>query len=121
MKEQALYNFWASFGVEAYEEHSVPEYAMFPYITYQVVIDSFERKVLMTNSLWYRSTSWEGAMRKAKEIGDTIGRGGKFVSYDDGAIWICRGNPFSQPAGDESDDMIKRELINIEAEYLSAN
>ena len=39
-KEQALYKFWISFGMQAYEENSVPSDATFPYITYQLVTDS---------------------------------------------------------------------------------
>lgn len=40
-KEAALYNFWSMFGITAYEENAVPSDAKFPYITYQVVTDSF--------------------------------------------------------------------------------
>ena len=32
-KANAIYNFWNSFGITAYEENTVPEDAIFPYIT----------------------------------------------------------------------------------------
>ena len=57
-KASALYNFWSGFGLTAYEENTVPTEAEFPYITYQVVTDSFGAEVALTASVWYRDTSW---------------------------------------------------------------
>lgn len=124
-KEAALYNFWSMFGLPAYEENAVPsgeDGAEFPYITYQVVTDSFGNDVALTGSVWYRSTSWKEANAKAQEISDKISRGGVMISCDDGGvIWIRRGIPFAQSMGDDSDDLIKRKYINITAEYLTPN
>ena len=44
-KAAAIYQFWNSFGLAAYEENSVPDDATFPYITYQLVTDSFDREI----------------------------------------------------------------------------
>ena len=123
-KEAALYNFWSMFGIPAYEENSVPsgeDGAEFPYITYQVVTDSFGNNVALTGSVWYRSTSWKDANAKAQEISDKISRGGVTISCDGGVIWIRRGVPFAQSMGDDSDDLIKRKYINIVAEFMTAN
>ena len=123
-KEAALYNFWSMFVLPAYEENSVPSGeggAEFPYITYQVVTDSFGNDVALTGSVWYRSTSWKEANAKAQEISDKISRGGKIISCDGGAIWLKRGQPFAQNMGDESDDLIKRKYLNITVEYLTLN
>lgn len=123
-KEAALYNFWASFGIPAYEESSVQtgeNAPAFPYITYQVVTDSFGSETAMTASVWYSSTSWLDANAKGREISRDIGMGGKILPYDDGAIWLKRGKPFAQNMGDESDDMIRRKLLNISAEFISAD
>ena len=123
-KEAALYNFWSMFGIPAYEENSVPsgeDGAEFPYITYQVVTDSFGNDVALTGSVWYRSTSWKEANAKAQEISDKISRGGVTIACDGGVIWIRRGVPFAQSMGDESDDLIKRKYINIVAEFMTAN
>lgn len=124
-KEAALHNFWSMFGLPAYEENAVPSGeggAEFPYITYQVVTDSFGNDVALTGSVWYRSTSWKEANAKAQEISDKISRGGVMIACDDGGvIWIRRGIPFAQSMGDDSDDLIKRKYINITAEYLTPN
>ena len=123
-KEAALYNFWSMFGLPAYEENSVPsgeDGAEFPYITYQVVTDSFGNDVAMAGSAWYRSTSWKEANAKAQEISNVLGSGGVTLACDGGIIWIRRGVPFAQSMGDESDDLIKRKYLNITAEFMTAD
>ena len=117
----AIYQFWNSFGLTAYEENSVPDEAQFPYITYQLVTDSFDREIPLTASLWYRSESWTGINAKTEEISQKISRGGKIISCYDGAIWLKRGQPFAQNMGDESDNLIKRKYLNITAEFMTAD
>ena len=120
-KAAAIYQFWNSFGMTAYEENSVPVEAAFPYITYQLVTDSFYREIPLTASLWYRSESWTAINAKTEEISQKISRGGKIISCDGGAIWLKRGQPFAQNMGDESDDLIKRKYLNITAEFITAD
>lgn len=120
-KAAAIHQFWNSFGLTAYEENSVPDDAAFPYITYQLVTDSFDREVPVTASIWYRSESWTGINAKTEEISQTISRGGKIIPCDGGAIWLKRGQPFAQSMGDESDDLIKRKYLNITAEFMTAD
>ena len=120
-KAAAIYQFWNSFGLTAYEENSVPDDATFPYITYQLVTDSFDREIPLTVSIWYRSESWTGINAKTEEISQKISRGGKIISCDDGAIWLKRGQPFAQNMGDESDDLIKRKYLNITADFMTAD
>ena len=120
-KSAAIYQFWSSFGLTAYEENTVPTDAAFPYITYQLVTDSFDREVQVTASLWYRSESWTDINSKTEEISQKISRGGKVISCDGGAIWMKRGQPFAQNMGDESDDLIKRKYLNITAEFMTAD
>ena len=119
-KSGALYNFWNGF-LSAYEENTVPVDAKFPYITYQVVEDSFENEVQMSVSLWYRSTSWLEINAKADEISQAIGKGGILLPCDNGKIWIKRGTPFAQNMGDENDELIRRKYINITVEFLTAD
>lgn len=119
-KDQALHSFWAGFGLTTYDENTVPENAPMPRLTYNVATASFNENVAMTASLWYRTRSWEEIGNKAAQIAREIGRGGKVIPFDDGAIWIRRGTPFSQRISDE-DDMIRRILINVDAEYVSAD
>lgn len=120
-KAAAIYQFWNSFGLTAYEENSVPDDAAFPYITYQLVTDSFYREIPLAASIWYRSESWTAINAKTEEISHKISRGGKIIACDGGAIWIKRGQPFAQNMGDESDDLIKRKYLNITAEFMTAD
>ena len=120
-KAAAIYQFWNSFGLTAYEENTVPTDAAFPYITYQLVTDSFDREIQLTASIWYRSESWAGINAKTDEISQTISIGGKIIPCDGGAIWLKRGQPFAQSMGDESDDLIKRKYLNITAEFMTAD
>jgi hypothetical protein len=120
-KAAAIYQFWSSFGLTAYEENTVPTDSAFPYVTYQLVTDSFDREVTATSSLWYRGESWTDINAKTEEISQKISRGGKIIPCDGGAIWLKRGQPFAQSMGDESDDLIKRKYLNITAEFMTAD
>lgn len=125
-KAQAMYNFYSSFGLPAYEENSVPTTdeggaPEFPYITYELDTDGFGSEVALTASIWYRTSSWSEANAKAEKISEYIGRGGVTLSCDGGAIWIKRGKPFAQRMGDDSDNMIKRIYMNISVEFLTEN
>jgi hypothetical protein len=124
-KASALYNFFSSFGIEAYEETLVPtgeEAPKFPYLTYQLVTDSFDNEVIIPVSLWYRSEASLLALNsKTEEISQRIGRGGVFLDCDGGKIWIKRGSPFAQTMSDPEDNTIRRKYINITAEFLTAD
>ena len=120
-KAAAIYKFWSSFGLMAYEENTVPSDAAFPYVTYQLVTDSFDREIPLTASLWYRSESGTGINSKTEEISQTISRGGEIIPCDGGAIWFKRGQPFAQNMGDESDNLIKRKYLNIAVEFMAAD
>lgn len=115
---QAYDNFWNSFGLNAYDEGSVPDDAKLPYITYSAGIDDFDHPMSLTASIWYRSKSWKDITLKAEEISSEISRGGRTVSYDDGVIWIQKGSPFAQRVRDENDS-IRRIFMNIEVEFIN--
>lgn len=123
-KAAALSQFWSSFGLNAYEENSVPSgdgRPNFPYITYQLATDSFGSEVSLSASLWYRATSLVNINAKTEEISKRIGRDGVYLPCDGGAIWIKRENTFATTMSDDSDDMIKKKYINITAEFLTAD
>ena len=120
-KAAAIYQFWNIFGLTAYEENTVPDDASFPYLTYQLVTDSFDHEVSVAASLWYRSESWTAINAKTEEVSSHIGLGGKIIKCDGGHIWIKRGQPFAQNMGDESDDLIKRKYLNLTFEFLTAD
>ena len=124
-KAAALYQFFSSFGLEAWEENSV--YTLespptFPYLTYEMNTDAFnDYDTALTFSLWYRSTSWAAANAKVEKISASIGRIGKVLPVDDGYLLIMRGSPFAQSIGDPSDDMIKRKMLNITVRFYTNN
>lgn len=124
-KAEVFYQFWSSFGLDAYEENSVyqmDESPSFPYLTYELNTDSFsDFSTALSCSLWYRSTSWVEANEKVEEISKAIGIGGKMLKCDGGYIWIKRGSPFAQSMGDDSDDLIKRKYISISADFFTAD
>ena len=120
-KAAAIYQFWSGFGLTAYEENTVPDDAAFPYLTYQLVTDSFDHEVSVAASLWYRSESWTAINEKTEEVSREISRGGKIIPCDGGAIWLKRGQPFAQNMGDESDNLIKRKYLNIAVEFMTAD
>lgn len=122
-KFQALQSFWSSYGLSAYDENTVPtaeNTPAFPYITYDAVVSNLGYPVAMNASLWDYGTSWSRITTKMTEIQSDLGRGGRIVPCDDGAIWIKQGSPFAQRMSDDN-DMIRRILMNIEAEYLTAS
>lgn len=121
-KFQAIHSFWSSFGLPAYDENTVPDgddKPSLPYITYDAVIGNFGDFVAMSASLWYYGTSWSQITTKMIQIESAIGLGGKIIDCDGGILWIKRGSPFAQRVSDP-DDMIRRILINIEAEFITA-
>lgn len=122
-KEDALQYFMSHLGLTAYQENAVPtgdEYRpAYPYLTYEVQTDSWGAPVPLAVSLWYRSTSWVAANAMANHIANTITRGGVTIPCDGGMLWITMGVPFARSMGDDSDNMIKRKVLNIMVEYLT--
>lgn len=118
-KAQAIQNFWSSFGLKAYDENTVPDNPVFPYITYELAEDFFDTDVDVSASIWYKSTSWAGVTAKASQIAQVIGYGGTCINYDGGLAWIKRGSPFIRRMNDPNDSDIRRIVLNVEIEYMS--
>lgn len=116
-KAAAIYNFWSSFGITAYEENSVGKSPEFPYITYQLVTSGMLDHVTGSASVWYRDSSITAINAKVEEISAAIDAGVS-LPCDGGAITVRKGTPFSTPLGDEVDDMIKRRILTVD--YLFA-
>lgn len=118
----AIYGFLSGFGIPVYAASSVPENAEFPYMTYTLITGSWENFAqAMTIDLWYRTTSEAEPNAKAEEMRRAIGRGGKMVQCDGGAMWIMRGSPWCQSMSDPADGMIKRRYINLDIEFLTTD
>lgn len=121
-KPQALYAFWESFGLDAYDETSVPQDVPLPYITYESATDALDSVLSLTASLWYRSTGWAEIEAKTQEIAEVLpARSYYKLPVDGGYLWIVRGKPFAQRMDDPNDAGIRRMVINIQAEFLTKN
>ena len=118
-KDEAIYSFYSGFSLPAYDENTVPEGSALPYITYSVSTDSIGNMVILSASLWYRSTSWGAIQDKADEIAAAIGYGGKIIKIDNGYLWLVKGSPFAQRMSEPSDKMVRRIVLNISAEFLT--
>lgn len=116
-KAQAIQAFWESFGVPAYEESTVPDDAVMPYITYSMVADSIGHPIPMTGSIWDKTYSWENISIVADVISNALVQV-KSIPLDVGYIYITRGTPFAQRMVDE-DDTIRKIYINLMVEYLT--
>ena len=116
-KGQAVQWFWSRFGLNAYDQYTVPEDAQMPYITYSFAMDKMDNIVLLNGSLWYRSTSWRDITQKAEEIGRYLNMY-NIIPLDEGYLYLYRGTPFAQRMSDEDRD-VRRIYFNINAEYLT--
>lgn len=121
-KGAALHQFFNGFGIPAYTTTSVPDDAVFPWLTYELVTGSIENgENALTVNLWYYGDSEAIPNAKAQEIADAIGYSGKILNADGGFIWIKRGSPWCQNLRDDTNPNIKRRYLNIIAEYLTLN
>ena len=119
-KDQAIYNFWSGFGSPAYDQNSVPDRPVYPYITYDTYTGALDDRLILTGSLWYRSSSWEAVSLKKQQIENAL-YSMPPIKIDNGYLWLSLGSPFAQRMGDDADDMIKRYILNVSAEFLTAH
>lgn len=120
-KSEAL-QAWFSQFLPAYPDSSVPEDAVFPWLTYDLSAGAWgDGDISLTVNIWYYTTQEAVPDAKAQQIMDAIGRGCTFIECDGGAILLKQGVPAWQRVKDESDKNIKRRYLNVTAEYLTAN
>lgn len=121
-KAAALHQFFSSFGMSAYAAASVPEDAVFPYLTYELITSAWEGgEVGLTVNLWFYTESEAIPNAKAQELSKSIGLGGRVIPCDGGYIWLKRGSPWCQSLRDEASPTIKRRYLNVTAEYFTEN
>lgn len=119
--EQALYQFYSRFGIPAYEENSVPsgdDKPAYPYITYEVADTRFGVEIPLSMTVWDRSDSLVRLATLAARIEDELTRGGIFISWDTGALWLKPADPLTRNAGDDSDNLVHRKIFNLSAEFI---
>lgn len=118
-KDQAIHEFWSGFGLPAYDQFSIRDDAKYPYISYDVYTGALDDRLILTGSLWYRSSSWEAVSLKKQQIENAL-YSMLPIKIDNGYLWLSLGSPFAQRMGDD-DDMIKRYILNVSAEFLTAH
>lgn len=124
-KFQALQKYWSSFSdngtpIPAFNELSVPptQKGKYKYITYQPAIGSLDGIMTLSGSLWDRGTSWGPIYETFASMEPNLI---KEIPFDGGILKIRTPNATkAQPMDEPSDDLVKRLVITIEAEFLSA-
>ena len=120
-KDKALHAWFSQF-LPAYPTSNVPEDAVFPWLTYELITGSWDSgEIALTVNLWYYTESEAVPNAKAQELSDAIGYGGVTLPCDGGFIWLKRGSPWCQNLQDDTDKNIKRRYINVTAEYMTLN
>lgn len=121
-KAAALHQFFSSFGMPAYTAAGVPDDAVLPYLTYELITSAWEEgDVGLTVNLWYYTESEAVPNQKAQEMSRRIGRGGAALHCDGGHIRLLRGSPWCQSLRDETSPNIKRRYINVTARFFTEN
>ena len=119
-KAASLHEFWNTF-LTAYEENSVPDgpgRPDYPYMTYQLITDSFSGLPIESSvTLWYRSESNRALNAKIEEISAALVDGGATIGCDSGIMWIKKSSPFSIPVQDDADKTIKGRQLNVQIEF----
>ena len=120
-KDKALHAWFSQF-LPAYPTSNVPEDAVFPWLTYELITGSWDSgEIALTVNLWYYTESEAIPNAKAQELSDAIGYGGVTLPCDGGFIGLKRGSPWCQNLQDDTDKNIKRRYINVTAEYMTLN
>lgn len=118
-KAQALYNFWSSFGIPAYDTNAVPDEAVMPYITYDTATDSVGTDIPLNASAWYRDTSWASISQLADTVASKIGYSYYIASINGGYMIVKRNSVFAQRMSDPTDDSVRRILFSVLVEFLT--
>jgi hypothetical protein len=123
-KYEAIHAFFASFGLPAYDEASVPTWTddeltqgnVPPYITYHAAVSHFYGlPAAVICNVWDVSDSWALVDAKADEIGLSVG-GFRRLVCDEGYIVVTRGDPFAQRY---ADGPFKRQYINLVFTFIT--
>ena len=109
--EEALYNFFSGFGLDAFAENAVPEKTRFPWLTYSVSRGSFDTTTSNTVHLHHYTESEAVPNAKADEICNAVN--GAIIPYDKGKMLLFTGSPEWFSAEDGNDRYHKHRLINV--------
>ena len=92
-KGQALQEWFSQF-LTAYSTSSVPDDAVFPWLTYELITGAWDSgEIGLTVNLWYYTEKEAEPNAKAQEISDTINLNNIFIPYNNNTIWIKHKTP----------------------------
>lgn len=115
----ALQSFFGSFGMPAYAATSVPDIVTFPYITYTLALGHLiGGESAISAELWMLTDSEAEINAAAEQIGKALGRGGKLLACDGGAVWLKKGSPWCTAVREEQMPTVKRRVLNLSAEFI---
>ena len=110
---RALYNFWSSFGLNAYPEDTVPDNVETPYITYSIRQPDWADPDSLYARVWYRSDSYTGVMAKVDEIGRKLESGYSVPTDDGGCVILMKDSNFAQFQPYEVDPNMKVAYLSL--------
>lgn len=121
-KWQAQQKLWESFDIPAYDEMTVPDDAIMPYITYEAVAGNMDAATQVAINLWYRSNSWVDISRKAQQIATAIDNMPSSIKIDGGRMKVRLPNSaWGDRMEEPNDSGVRRIRIAVEIEFLTAN
>lgn len=98
---RGIYTFLSGFGVPVYDENSVPEDAVFPYMTYNPIITDWDGSALMQVRLWDYPGPDHSAGRIygiVDQIGESIDSESKILPVGTHKyVTLAKGEPWVQP------------------------
>lgn len=115
---KGLYQFWTGFNIPAYPEYAVPDDAVLPYITYELVQPNWRDSSPYFARVWYRDTSYVDITRKVDEISAEIGEGKRIV-LDDGYLFLFKDSTFIQFQPVEDDEDLKVAYLQMICHVLA--
>ena len=113
----ALYKFYSSFGLPAFQADTVPDDAALPYITYSYVEPEWETSATHYAQVFMRTNSNEALLAKAGQIVRAIGTR-KDLKCDGGYVVLHPASPLVQIMHDSSNDDIRIAYINLQLDAL---
>lgn len=116
-KWQALDTYWNGYGMQAYNELTVPDNAAMPYITYQAAVGSLDGPMRLSGSLYWRGNSWAWGMQKATAMLKAMDRE---IKVDGGYVKFRLPQGFqAQPQTEPSDEQVRRIIFQVDVEFLT--
>ena len=124
-KWEALYTFFSSFNIPAFEENSVPTGAdkpNYPYIVYEVSQGgcNADNDVALSFSIIDKSDSFVPSYQLLDTMAETIGDG-KIYELDNGYMKILQGTPWGQTQREPNDNTVRRLYSIIMVTYYTSH